>query len=257
MRFFDSHAHLTDDSFESDLADVLSRAAAQGISSIVSIASNLDDTRAAITLAKPVGPVRVRATAGIHPHEADRWTAQSLADLEVLAAADAVVAIGETGLDFHYDNTPRDRQIEAFRGQLELAERLELPVVVHSRDADDPMAALVREFAGRVSGVLHCFSGGESLLQAGLDADWYVSFAGIVTFKSFRDSRYVQRVPDDRLLIETDSPYLAPVPMRGRRNEPAHVSHVARRIAEIRGQALDQLAEQTYRNACHFYGLDN
>ncbi|UCC73659.1 MAG: TatD family hydrolase [Gemmatimonadota bacterium] len=255
MRLFDSHAHLTDESFAPELGDVLARAAERGVDAVVSIASELDDARAAIELARTTSRPRVWATAGIHPHHAERCTPETLAELEQLARSDLVVAVGETGLDFHYENAPRRRQIEAFRAQLGVAERLDLPVVVHSRAADDETAALIREYADRVVGVLHCFSGGAELLKAGLEGGWYVSFSGLVTFKNFRDLESVQQVPGDRLLVETDSPYLAPVPLRGRRNEPAFVEHTLRRLAEIRGEDPGGIAEATFENARRFYGL--
>ncbi len=257
MKLFDSHAHLTDATLAAEIDAVLERAAAAGVAAVTSIASDLEDAARAIELAQRVSRVQVYATVGIHPHEADRCNGDALARLESLARSEPVVAIGETGLDFHYENAPRAKQLAAFRGQLEVAERLGLPVVVHSRDADDELAQVIRAFAGRVTGVLHCFTGGASLLATGLEAGWYVSFAGVVTFKSFRDPELVRRVPTDRLLVETDSPYLAPVPRRGRRNEPANVQLVLERVAEIRGEAREQLAETTYRNACRFYRLNH
>ncbi len=255
MRLFDSHAHLTDPSFADELEDVLARAADAGVESVTSVASNIEDARYAVELARTASRPRLRATAGMHPHEANLCSPEALDEIERLARSELVVAIGETGLDFYYDNAPREAQVEAFRSQLEVAERLGLPVVVHSRETDDVVAEIVREFAGRVVGVLHCFTGGKDLLRAGLDSGWYVSFSGIATFKSFGDTARVKLVPGDRLLVETDSPYLAPVPMRGRRNEPSYVEHVVRRVAEIRGEGPDVIAEVTYQNACRFYGI--
>ncbi len=254
MRLFDSHAHLTDESFSADLDDVLARAAAAGVERVVAIASDLSDAARAIALARRGRP-RVLATAGLHPHRADRWDLEAQAALERLAGAAEVVAVGETGLDFHYENAPRRAQLDAFRGQLELAERSGLPVVVHCRDADEAMSEFLREFAGRVSGVLHCFTGGRELLEAGLESGWYISFSGIVTFKNYGDAALVRQVPGDRLLVETDSPYLAPTPLRGRRNEPAFVAHVVRRVAELRGEDPERVAEASFANACRFYGL--
>jgi TatD DNase family protein len=166
-----------------------------------------------------------------------------------------IVALGETGLDFHYDRSPRREQTESFEAHLDLAARTGLPVVVHSRSADAETAELIRRHAGRVGGVLHCFSGGAALLRAGLDAGWYVSFSGIVTFRSWADAELVRRVPADRLLIETDSPYLAPVPRRGRRNEPALVAHTCAAVAEIRGEAVEAVAEATCGNARALYAI--
>jgi TatD DNase family protein len=257
VRLFDSHAHLTDESFAAELDATLARAAERGVGVVVSVASDLHDARAAVDLARTASRPRVWATAGIHPHEANRCTPEAAARLGELARSQPVVAIGETGLDFYYENSPRRQQSDAFRAQLELAGRLDLPVVVHSREADEETAALVQEFAGRVVGVLHCFSGGVELLETGLAAGWYVSFAGLVTFKNYGDQGIVQAVPDDRLLVETDSPYLAPVPKRGRRNEPAFLEHTVRRLAEIRGEDPEQVAERTFENACRFYGVSN
>lgn len=256
MRLFDSHAHLTDERFADDLDAVLQRALAARVESIVCIASDLDDAARAVELTRRAARPRLGCTAGLHPHLAERWKPEDAERLEVLAARDRVVAIGETGLDFHYDNAPRQVQIEAFRAQLELAERLGLPVVVHSRAADAETAALIRGFETRVTGVLHCFSGGERLLRAGLDAGWYVSFSGIMTFSKFDDDELVRAVPHDRVLVETDSPYLAPVPVRGRRNEPSFVEHVLQRLAEIRGTSVEEMAEITYINACRFYAIE-
>ncbi len=257
MRLFDSHAHLTDERFKDDLTAVLERAREVGVQALVTIASGLEDAREAARLADATPQPLIRATAGIHPHDADLCTAEALVGLEAPLQSDRVVAVGETGLDFHYDNAPRQVQIDSFRAQLALAERLALPLVVHSREADEETAGLLEEFRGRVTGVLHCFTGGATLLEAGLAAGWYVSFSGIVTFKNYRDADLVRRVPQDHLLVETDSPYLAPVPVRGKRNEPAFVAHVVRHVAQIRGETPERVAEQTLENACRFYGLDN
>jgi TatD DNase family protein len=253
IRLFDSHLHLSDQAFAEDRGAVLQRARDAGVAELVTIASDPADARRAIDLA---GASRgVWATAGLHPHEAAAFSIELLAELEDLAALPEVVAIGETGLDYHYDNSPREEQRQAFRCQLQLAERTDLPAVVHSRAADEETAALISEFAGRVRGVLHCFAGGNELLTAGLDAGWFVSFSGIVTFKRFDGAEAVRRVPADRLLIETDSPYLSPVPRRGRRNEPSHLIHTCRRVAEIRGERPETTAEITRDNAMTFYNL--
>ncbi len=256
MRLFDSHAHLTDESFESDLDAVVARATTAGVKAVVTIASHLEDAHDAVALAERASDPRILGTAGVHPHHAERWGPDSQNRLEEFLGSEFVVAVGETGLDFHYDNAPREKQIDVFRAQLDIAERLEMPVVVHSRSADDEVSEILLDYGSRVVGVLHCFSGGRDLLEVGLEVGWYVSFSGIVTFKNFDDLDGVRAIPSDRLLIETDSPYLAPVPKRGRRNEPALVRHVLDRVAEIRGEDPQQLAETTFNNACRFYGLD-
>ena len=255
MRLFDSHAHLTDERFGTEIGDVLARAVDQGVAGIVSIASDIEDAENAMGLARRYQQPRIRCTAGIHPHVAHRCTPEALDRLRDLSRSDLVVALGEMGLDFYYDNAPRDTQVEAFQAQIELAGRLALPVVVHSREADAETARIVRGAAGRVTGVLHCFSAGDEVLEAGLAADWYISFSGLITFKSFSGAQQVRRVPESRLLVETDSPYLAPVPLRGRRNEPANIRHVLGRLAEIRGEDPRRLAELAFENACRFYGL--
>lgn len=250
---FDSHLHLTDSRFDPDRPAVLSRAREAGVTAMVTVATNPEDARAAIELA--AAEPDISATAGLHPHEAERFDASVLAELEVLADDPRVVAIGETGLDFHYDNSPRDLQDASFRAQLELAAARELPIVVHSRSAEAETIAILREYSGRTRGVLHCFTGGEALLRAGLEAEWMVSFSGIVTFAA-DVAALVTGVPDERLLIETDSPYLSPVPRRDvRRNEPAHLVHTAARVADLRGQPVEELIELTAHNARRFYRL--
>jgi TatD DNase family protein len=167
-----------------------------------------------------------------------------------------VVAIGETGLDFFYDNAPRDVQRKLFGQHLELAGELGLPVVVHAREADEDVAAALRAMPADTSGVLHCFTGGPLAFAEAMSAGWYVSFSGIASFKSFGASEFLREVPVDRLLIETDSPYLAPVPRRGKRNEPAYVAHVAAAVAALVGRDVEDVARQTTENACRFYGVD-
>ena len=255
VRLFDSHLHLSDQAFEADRDAVLRRARLSGVGELVTVASDPRDARRAIVLAGQIDGTW--ATAGLHPHEASSYGEALLSEISELAGDPRVVAIGETGLDYHYDNSPRDRQRESFRSQLALAEETGLPVIVHSREADDDTARLISEFAGRVQGVLHCFTGGDALLETALRADWFVSFSGIVTFKRFDAEDQVRRVPADRLLIETDSPYLSPVPMRGRRNEPSHLVHTCRKVAEIRRSTHNQLGEVTRRNAFAFYRLNS
>ena len=167
-----------------------------------------------------------------------------------------VVAIGETGLDFFYDNAPRDVQRRLFEQHLELAGELSLPVVVHAREADEDIAAALQGMPGGTSGVLHCFTGGPLAFAEAMRAGWYVSFSGIATFKSFGAADHLREVPADRLLIETDAPYLAPVPRRGKRNEPSFVAYVAAAVASSIGRNVEDVVRQTTQNACRFYGVD-
>jgi TatD DNase family protein len=249
----DSHAHLTDERFTGEVESVLARAVEAGVEAVVTIGTDLEDSRAAVALSERFA--RLFATVGIHPHAAEGASPEALHALRQLAEHPRVVAIGETGLDFHYDFAPREAQLQSFHAQLELAAELDLPVVVHSRESDQELTAVLRERGAGVRGVLHCFAGGRDLLETALAVGWYVSFAGLITFKKFDAAELLRAVPADRLLVETDSPYLAPVPFRGKRNEPAHVAAVARRAAELRDESLADLVAGTDRNARAFYRL--
>jgi TatD DNase family protein len=257
----DSHCHLTDGRFDADRQDVLAAAATAGVTGVVTIASDAADASAVVELVRAHGPgadgLRLWGTAGIHPHEAAAAAAGDLDKVRVLATSEAgIVAIGETGLDFHYDHSPREVQLRLFEAQLELAVELALPAVVHSRSADRETVAVLKNLPAGASGVLHCFTGGRELLEAGLDAGWYVSFSGIASFRKFDAADLLRQVPDDRLLVETDAPYLAPVPFRGKRNEPAMVAHVVQAVAEHRSRSPAAVATSTAENALRFYGLE-
>jgi TatD DNase family protein len=249
--YFDSHCHLTDDRFLDEAPTIVERARAAGVTALVTVASDEEDAVRALQLARDL---ELHATAGIHPHAAGARPPDAFDRVRELVADPRIVAVGETGLDYYYDNSPRPAQRQSFARHLELAAETGLPVVVHSRDADDDTAAMVRDAAG-ITGVLHCFAGGRALFEAGVEAGWYISFSGLITFSSYATLDLVAATPADRLLIETDAPYLAPVPHRGRRNEPAYVVEVARKAAELRGEPLDQVAARTAANARAFYGL--
>lgn len=249
----DSHAHLTDARLADETGDLLERARVEGVKAVVTIGSHIEDSERAILLANRYA--EVFATVGIHPHEAATGTPETLGRLRELASSPRVVGIGETGLDFHYDHAPREAQIASFRGQLELAAELDLPVVVHARNADDDIVSLIREVGWR-RGILHCFSGGQALLDAVLELGWYASFAGMITFPRWDGADLLRAVPLDRLLVETDSPYLAPVPFRGKRNEPARVRQVAERAAELRGETFETVAAATAANTRTVFRLD-
>jgi TatD DNase family protein len=253
VELFDSHCHLTDASFAADVPAVLAHARDAGVRGFVTIASDVHDADNALELARSQNDVW--CTAGIHPHVAADAIEADFAQIEALSAQERVVAIGETGLDYHYNNSPRDVQRRVFERQLALAERTGLPVVVHCRDADADMIAVLHSVVGRVRGVLHCFTGGAPLLEAGLAADWYIAFGGLVTFKNFAGSDLLRAVPEDRLLLETDSPYLAPVPMRGKRNEPAFLVHTCAQVARLRGCEPEALALTTNHNTRALFAI--
>lgn len=255
LQLFDSHCHLTDEKFAGEVADVIARAAENDVVRMVTISSHPEDAEAALELVREFD--NVWTTAGIHPHSVANYGKDAISMIADLASDERVVAIGETGLDYYYDNSPRSAQRQALRKQIELADDLALPLIIHSREADEDTIAIIRDVEGEVFGVLHCFDGGPDLLDAGIEAGWMISFAGLVTFKNYDKEDLVRAVPPDQLLIETDSPYLAPVPNRGKRNEPAYVRHVAEVVGRIRGEPLSEIARLTYRNACKFYGLPN
>ncbi len=253
MNLVDSHAHLDDPRFEEDLEEVLERAAQRGVTSILTIGCLGEDPHVpdrVCALLERFSPLV--AAFGVHPHDArfmsDRWEDR----LDGLAADPKVLGIGEIGLDYHYDNSPRDAQRESFARQIDLAKARKMPIIIHTRDAEeDTVDILQRAFPpGSVRpGVLHCFTGSADLAEACLHLGFYISFGGIVTFKKAGALREVAaQVPDDRLLIETDSPYLAPVPLRGKRNEPAFVELVLEKLAQIRGVSREAIASRVVGN---------
>jgi len=252
--YFDSHCHLTDPRFDGDRAEAIARARKAEVGGIVTIGSDAGDSDDAAALAE--GHPDLWSTAGIHPHVADQARPGDLERIRALVEErPRVVAVGETGLDYHYDNAPRRVQRKRFREQAELAAELGAPVVVHARDADADVAALLKEMGREVRGVLHCFTSGTDLLETGLEAGWSVSYSGIASFGSFDGAAGVRLVPRDRLLVETDSPYLAPEPVRGRRNEPGFVPHVAAAVAGLRDEDPEEVGRYTAENARRFYGI--
>jgi TatD DNase family protein len=248
--FADSHCHLTDPQFDGDREEMLARARAAGVSRFIVIGANGDFSHNDQAVALARAHADVFAVVGVHPHDAKTITADTYARLRELAREPQVVGLGETGLDFYYDNSPREDQRTHFRAFIRLARELALPLSMHVRDAYAEAADTVRaEGEGQVRGVMHCFTGNVDEARALLDLGLYISLSGIVTFKSAHVLREVARmVPLDRLLIETDCPLLAPVPYRGQRNEPAYVVQVAKTVAEAKGCSLVEIAEATTRN---------
>jgi len=251
----DSHAHLADAGFSDDASEAIRRARTAGVEGIVCIGESL----AAATRARAIAQANrdmVWWTAGVHPHDAASFdAARDLPAIREHIEAGAV-AVGECGLDYHYDHSPRDRQRTAFSAQIALARELGRPVVVHTREAEEDTRAIVSN-AGRedVRGVMHCFTGSRELARVALDAGWFISFAGIITFKRWTDDDLLRLVPDDRVLVETDAPYLAPVPHRGKRNEPAYLPLTIARLAAARGTTPHRMAQQTAANATEAFGL--
>ncbi|MCP4452228.1 MAG: TatD family hydrolase [Planctomycetes bacterium] len=256
MELIDSHCHLTFDELLENLDDVLERSRTQGIGTWVTVGTNRAQSQAAVTLAQRVDGMY--ATVGLHPHDARMLSPDLLTQMAQWAQLEKVVALGEMGLDFYYDFSPRDQQVKAFTEQLALAASLKMPVVVHTRDAFDDTLAVLKEFDGQLDHVvLHCFTGTAQQAREGLDRGYFISFSGVVTFKSAQSVKEAALcVPMDRLLIETDCPYLSPAPMRKQRvNEPALLTHTAQYLAQLKRLDLEDLAMQTSQNTRQFYQL--
>jgi len=254
VHLVDTHCHLDPQYFPDGPDAALDRARKAGVSAfmVIGVGATLEPARAAVRLAE-AHPRDVAAAVGVHPHDATTLDEAALRELRELGARDAVAAVGEIGLDYHYDHSPREVQRAAFAKLVRLARDLGKPIVVHTREApDDTLAILDGEGAREVGGIIHCFSEDEKFARGALDLGFDLSFSGIVTFKNARDVAAVAAsAPLDRIHVETDSPYLAPAPMRGKPCEPAYVVHTARRVAELRKTTLDELAPALWKNAEH------
>ena len=249
----DSHAHLDDEAFDHDREATIERAREAGVSAIVNVGYNA--TRWRSTLALSAAWAEVYAVVGLHPHEAESWSAGTRARLREALAEPKVVGLGEIGLDFYRDRAPREAQRAAFRAQLELARELALSVVIHSRAAEDETVATLAD-ASVTRGVLHSFSGSVATARRALDLGLHVSLTGPVSYPKAEEQRDLARaIPLDRLLLETDCPYLAPQPRRGRRNEPAFLRFTAEAIARARGEPLERIIAATGTNAIRLFGL--
>ena len=249
----DTHCHLNHADFADDLDEVLARAQSAGVQTMIVIGFDLPSSSRAIELAGSYP--NLYAAVAVHPHDAKEYDSDAEAQLRDLAQNPRVVAIGEIGLDYHYDFSPVESQFAAFRAQLELARDSGLPVIIHCREAyQDVLSVLDEEMDRKESGVMHCWGGSQDEALRALDLGMYLGFGGVITFKNADPLREIARdAPFDRILVETDAPYLAPVPNRGKRNEPAYVSMVAEKLAEVRGISLDSMAEITTRNAARLF----
>lgn len=245
----DSHCHLDFPEFAPELDTIVARARAAGVGAMLTIGTELSRFPGVLKVAERFPGIS--CTVGVHPHEAAKDADVSVEQLLNLARHKKVVGFGETGLDYYYEHSPREAQIHCFRIHIAAARQAGLPLVIHTRDADDDTAAILADEMGKgaFTGLLHCFSSGAALAEQALDLGLYISFSGIVTFKAADELRAIAaRVPDDRILVETDAPFLAPVPLRGKRNEPAFVAHTAARLAQLRGTTPEALAAQTTAN---------
>lgn len=252
----DTHCHLQAKYYGESVREVVDRAAAAGVRSCVAIGSagSLEVCDEAIRLAE--ADDRVWATVGFHPHEAKRADAAAIEAVATRARHPRVLAVGEIGLDYHYDYSPRDVQREVFRAFLDVARQVDKPVVIHNRESDaDCIEILASEKAEEIGGVVHCFTSSWELAKAALDRGFYLGFTGIVSFRNAEEVRDVlRRTPLDRIVVETDSPFLSPVPYRGKQNEPAWVTHVAAAVAETLGMSVEEVESITDENARRLYG---
>lgn len=245
----DAHCHLTGSHLvQNGLKPTLERARAAGVMGFIAVGTDFEDSRAVLAMARETPAIQ--ASLGVHPHEAKAWNEEVALGLEAMAADPNVRFIGETGLDWHYDLSPRDEQEQAFRAQIQLAKRVHKPLMIHTRSAPEAtLRTLWEEGAEEVSGIIHCFSEDLAFAEGALDLGFYLSFSGIVTFKNAHAIREVAAwAPEDRILVETDSPYLAPVPHRGKPNEPAFVRFTADHLAHLRGISCARIEELTTQN---------
>jgi TatD DNase family protein len=246
--FIDTHAHLTMPEY-ADISDVLQRAREAKIEAIVNASFDLTSSKASVRLAKDHD--FIYAAVGIHPHDANLVDQKMIEELEKLASDPKVVAVGETGLDYYKNLQPKEVQITAFKKFLQLSQKLDKPVIIHCREAQEDVMRMMREEnQGGLRGVFHCFAGDEKLIQFAKDLGFYISFTGSITFKKAQPTRdRVKDIPLSMLMLETDCPYLAPEPFRGQRNEPAYITYVAKIMAEIKGITVEELAMETTKNA--------
>jgi len=251
----DSHCHLTYEPLARQLEGVLARAAAAGVKRMITIGTDLADAQRAVELCRQ--HENIRCAIGIHPHHAAQAQDEDVAWLRSLQQSPAVLALGEMGLDYHYDFSPRDRQTEIFNAQLELAKVLNRPIVIHNREATDDCLAILKQFP-TVRALFHCFTGSAAEARKILDQGYLLGFTGIVTYKKSDELREVVKfTPSDRILVETDSPYLSPEPVRKQKvNEPSFVMHTARLVADLRGMLVEELDRITTQNVSRHFGWD-
>jgi TatD DNase family protein len=252
--FIDTHSHIHFDQFDSDRELVLQRAIKNKVNSIIDVGTDVETSKLAIDLAKQYAIVY--AAVGIHPNDADKADEPNLKDIEELASHDKVVAIGEIGLDYYRMYVPKEIQHDVFRKQIRLAKETHLPIIVHNRDAhEDTIKILKEEKAGSLGVVLHSFSGSSEFLDAALKENFYISFTGVITFKNTDYIHLIDRIPVKQLLLETDCPFLTPMPFRGKRNEPSYIKYTAEKISKIKGIPLEELGEITTDNAVNLFGI--
>ena len=254
MKLFDTHAHLDDERFDEDREVLIEKLKEENVSLVVNPGADMKTSRAAIKLAEKFD--FIYAAVGIHPHDVKDIKEEDLIELEQMAKHEKVVAIGEIGLDYYYDNSPRELQREFFIKQIELANKVNLPIIIHSRDASMETYEILKEYKKDIGCVLHCFSQSMEMAELYLKLGCHLSFAGPLTFKKSHKLKEVARnMPLDKIFIETDAPYLTPEPFRGRRNDPAKVKYVAEELSNLRAISVDKIAEITMENDIKFFNI--
>lgn len=253
-QMIDSHAHLDEERFDEDRDELIKSLKENAISYVINPSSDMETSRRVVELSNKYD--NIFAAVGIHPHDAEGFKEEDLDELRELSKDERVVAIGEIGLDYYYDNSPREIQKEVFRKQLQLSHELDLPVIIHTRDAMGDTYDILKEFEGRVRGVMHCYTGSIEMAEKFMKLGFYISLAGPVTFKNAVNVREMaKQIPLERLLIETDSPYLAPVPNRGKRNDPTNVRYVADMLANLKEIQIDKIIEHSRENTVKLFSL--
>ncbi|UOF02800.1 TatD family hydrolase [Bdellovibrio reynosensis] len=251
MEWIDIHAHLN--MLEEGVEAAIANAKSVGVKKIITIGTEPGDHQLVLDIARKYYP-DVYCTLGVHPHDGKVYTEAAGKFIEEHVVEPCVVAVGEIGLDYYYDQSPRKEQQDAFRAQLEIAKRTKMPVEIHTRDAEEDTIGILKEFKGSVNGLIHCFTGTEWLARQALDIGFNISISGVVTFKNADSLRStVKMLPLDRIHVETDAPFLAPIPMRGKKNTPAYVIHTAKFVAELKGISEEELCEQTRKNALKMF----
>ncbi|BBB33082.1 TatD DNase family protein [Thermotomaculum hydrothermale] len=255
MEFIDSHCHLAMDSFNDDRNEVIERFFEEGGISLLSVSTNIDEFYLNKELCEKYSGIYT--SLGWHPHDAKIFGKNEEDFLKNVAEKRLITAIGEIGLDFYYDNSPREEQIRAFEIQLKIAKKFNLPVIIHTRDADKETASILKKHKG-IKGVIHCFTSGEDFFNTAVQLDFYISFSGIITFPKAEELRQlVKKTPIDRVFFETDSPYLSPVPYRGKRNEPLRVKYTIEKAAEIKGMNVENLSNIANQNFFNLFGKNS
>lgn len=253
MKFIDSHSHLILEHFNNDREDVIEQAFSNDITHIIQSCDNLEEIKSNLILSKKYKDMY--SSVGVHPHEAKTWTNSSRDEIIAYSKEEKVIAIGETGLDYYYNLSPKETQLFVFREQVKIAKEVSLPLIIHTRDAFDETLEILKEEKAD-NGVFHCYTGNLEYAKKAIDIGFYISFSGIVTFKNALEIKEAaKRIPIERLLIETDCPFLTPIPHRGKRNEPLFVKHVAEEIAKIREISVEEVGKITSENTKKLFGI--